>query len=331
MAGGSHDRPIAVYGAMVANFVIAVAKFVAAGFTGSSAMISEGIHSLVDTGNQALLLLGLRRARRPADAMHPFGHGKELYFWGLIVAIILFGLGGGMSVYEGIQHIQHPSVEGSPRDQLWNYGVLAFAIAAEGSSFYIAAREFRKQLGIQNQGVWAGLRHSKDPALFVVLLEDTAAMIGLLIALVGVTLAHLLHAPVIDGIASVLIGVLLAVVALFLASESRGLLVGESADPRTVAAIEALVRADPAIVDCERPLTMHFGPNEVLLNLAVQFREDLAGAELVASVDRLESAIKAQFPTVKHIFVEAESLLQAAVGGPAVSPGEKMGHEAGEL
>lgn len=312
MAGGSHDKPIAVYGAMVANFIIAVAKFVAAGFTGSSAMISEGIHSLVDTGNQALLLLGLRRAREPADELHPFGHGKELYFWGLIVAIILFGLGGGMSVYEGIQHIQHPVVEGEAEDQLWNYGVLGLAIVVEGISFSIAANEFRKRLGAQKVGVWEGLRHSKDPALFVVLLEDTAAMLGLFIALAGVFLADMLEAPVLDGVASLLIGILLGVVALFLASESRGLLVGESASEGTVAAIEEIVRADPDIVSVTRPLTMHFGPQEILLNIAVAFRKGMTGAEIVDAVDRLEVAIQEAFPSVRHIFIEADSFREAA-------------------
>jgi cation diffusion facilitator family transporter len=318
MAGGSHDKPIAVYGAMVANFIIAVAKFVAAAFTGSSAMVSEGIHSLVDTGNQALLLLGLRRARLPADDEHPFGHGKELYFWGLIVAIILFGVGGGMSVYEGIQHIQHPVVEAGAESQIWNYGVLGLAIVVESISFTIAATEFRKRLGAQKVGVWQGLRHSKDPALFVVLLEDTAAMLGLVIALVGIFLADVLDAPVIDGIASVLIGVVLGVVAIFLASESRGLLVGESATPATVAAIETIARAEPGVVSVTRPLTMHFGPKEILLNLGVEFEKGMTGAEIVDTVDRLELAIQEAFPSVRHIFVEAESFRTAEpVDSPA--------------
>lgn len=314
MAGGSHDRPIAVYGAMAANFIIAVAKFVAAGFTGSSAMISEGIHSLVDTGNQGLLLLGLHRARKPADDEHPFGHGKELYFWGLIVAIILFGLGGGMSVYEGIQHILHPLQDAAPGGQIWNYGVLLLAIVVEGISFTIAANEFRKRLDSQAQTVspWRGLRESKDPTLFVVLMEDTAAMLGLIIALVGVFLADLLEAPAIDGVASVLIGVLLGVVALFLASETRGLLVGESASSTTVAGIEAIIRDDPAFVSVKPPLTMHFGPNDILLNLAVDFRQGLTSAEIVAAIDRLEQAIQAQFPAVRQIFVEADALREAA-------------------
>ncbi|MDT8307368.1 MAG: cation diffusion facilitator family transporter [Anaerolineae bacterium] len=319
MAGGSHDKPIAVYGAMVANFIIAVAKFVAAGFTGSSAMISEGIHSLVDTGNQGLLLLGLRRARQPADELHPFGHGKELYFWGLIVAIILFGLGGGMSVYEGIQHIQHPVVEGGATAQTWNYGVLGVAIVVEGISFYIAANEFRKRLGVRKVGVWEGLRHSKDPALFVVLLEDTAAMLGLIIALAGVFLADVLEAPVIDGVASLLIGILLGIVALFLASETRGLLVGESAELSTVLAIEEIARADPGIVSVKRPLTMHFGPNDVLLNIAVEFREGMTGAEVVETVDRLEENIQKRFPAIRHIFIEADSLREAAPVDSAVA------------
>jgi cation diffusion facilitator family transporter len=299
---------------MVANFVIAIAKFVAAAFTGSSAMVSEGIHSLVDTGNQGLLLLGLRRARKPADDQHPFGHGKELYFWGLIVAIILFGLGGGMSVYEGIQHINHPLEDAAPGSQVWNYGVLLVAIVVEGISFYIAANEFRKRLNSSRVkvGPWQGLRESKDPALFVVLLEDTAAMLGLVIALIGVFLADLLEAPVIDGIASVLIGVLLGVVALFLASETRGLLVGESASASTVDAIEEIIRQDAGIVSVKRPMTMHFGPNEILLNLAVDFRHGLTAAEIVEAVDRLEVAIQTQFPSIRHIFVEADSLREAA-------------------
>jgi cation diffusion facilitator family transporter len=300
--GKPHERrPLAVYAAMVANFLIAVTKFVAAAFTGSSAMISEGIHSLADTGNQALLLLGVRNSQRPANETHPFGQGKELYFWGLVVAMVLFGLGGGMSLYEGITHLQHPS---ELTDPTWNYVVLGIAFVFEGASWGFAMHEFlpSKEPG---QSVWQALRASKDPTIFVVVFEDSAALLGLLFAMGGVFLSHQLQSPAYDGIASILIGLLLSVVAIYLAYETRSLLIGESADSDLVRSVQALAAADPDVIRARPPLTMHFGPNEILINMDLQFAQGLSGDQLVAALDRVEKKIRVKHPQVSHVFIEA--------------------------
>ncbi len=303
MAGAS-DRPITIYGAIGANFVIAVAKFVAGGATGSSAMLSEGIHSLVDTGNQSLLLLGLRQSKKPADEGHPFGHGKELYFWSLIVAIILFGAGGGMSLYEGITHLQHPVVI---EDPTWNYVVLAIGLVVEGAAWYLAWRALQERRG-KDESVWRALRESKDPAVFVVLGEDTAAMLGLIIAFLGVYLGHRFDNPLFDAAASIVIGLVLILVAIFLAYESKGLLVGERADTDVVRRLRSLTEADPAIRQVRRLLTMHLAPDQILLNLDVEFEPTLSAQEVARAVDRLEATIRQQQPEVRHIFVEAEAI-----------------------
>ena len=305
MTSSTQERPIAVYGAIGANLLVALTKFIAAFFSGSSSMLSEGIHSVVDTGNQLLLLLGIRRARRPADQNHPFGHGQELYFWSLIVAILLFGMGGGMSAYEGITHIQHPA---ALEDPLWNYIVLGLAFLFEGTSLGIALRELQKASG--EESLWLAVRHSKDPTVFVVVFEDAAALLGLLTAFIGVYFSHQFNNPRIDGIASIVIGLLLAIVAILLAYESRGLLLGESADRQKVEHIRSLAQADTGVVRAGIPMTMHFGPNDVLLNLDVQFRANLSGVELAASVDRLEKRIRHAHPEIKRIFIEAEGLIE---------------------
>ncbi len=295
-----------IVAAMGANVAIAATKFVAAAVTGSSAMLSEGIHSLVDSGNGLLLLLGLRRSQRPADASHPFGHGKELYFWTLIVAIMIFAVGGGMSMYEGISHLLHPNPLHNP---LWNYLVLGLAILFEGYSWTVAVREFRGTQ--QGQGVWRAIHTSKDPTIFTVLFEDSAALLGLLVALVGVYLGHRLENPSLDGVASIMIGGLLAAVAVLLAYESKGLLVGESAGAAVVAHIRAVAEADPAVEWIMPPLTMHLGPHDVLLNLEIKFRDGLSAAEIGAAVERIEHNLRRRDPDIKRIFIEAESLSPA--------------------
>ncbi len=304
MASGHGSKPIAVYGAIGANLLVAVTKFIAAFFSGSSAMLSEGIHSIVDTGNQALLLFGIRRARKPADANHPFGHGQELYFWSLIVAILLFGLGGGMSMYEGFVHLRDPS---PLEDPLWNYVVLGLSVLFEGTSFTIALRELRSLR--PQDSFWQAIRNSKDPTVFVVVFEDSAALIGLALAALGIYFSHRLADPRVDGLASIGIGLLLAAVAVLLAYESRGLLLGESADTATVEDIRRLAESDPSVERAGRPLTMHFGPNEILLNLDVQFRGNLSNTEVAQSVDRLEKRIRDAHPDVKRIFIESEALI----------------------
>lgn len=306
MAENSHEKPVAVYGAMVANFLVAISKFVAAFFTGSSSMLSEGLHSLADTGNQGLLLLGIHRSEKPADDAHPFGYGQELYFWSLVVAIVLFGLGGGMSIYEGIMHILSPEQLQDPK---WNYITLGAATVFEGISFVIGLRALLRTKGAAD--LWQALHTSKDPAIFVVVFEDSSALAGLALAFLGVYLSHRFGEPRIDGGASILIGLLLASVAIVLAYESKGLLLGESADPRMVMRIRQLVTNDEDVLQARQPLTMHFGPDEVLLNLDVQFRKGLSSNELAAVIDRLEDKIRKMYPEVKRIFMEADSLKQA--------------------
>jgi len=304
------ERPITVYVAVGSNLAIAAAKFAAALITGSSAMLAEAIHSVVDTGNELLLLLGIRRSARPADALHPFGHGKELYFWSLIVAILLFGLGGGMSIYEGISHLQHP-VE--IRDPTWNYVVLGVAFIAEGASWVIAVRKLLEGRR-EGQSAWRTMRTSKDPTVYTVVAEDSAALAGVLVAFLGVLLGHRLHDPYLDGTASIVIGLILATVAGYLAVESRDLLVGESAGTDVVEDIRALAEADPAVVQASRPLTMHFGPDRVLLNLDIEFRPELTADEVAAAVDRLEARIRKEHPSIRRIFIEAEALTRRGAG-----------------
>jgi cation diffusion facilitator family transporter len=294
----------AIFAAIAGNLAIAATKFVAAAFTGSSAMLSEGIHSLVDTGNGTLLLLGVRMSRKPPDATHPFGHAMELYFWSLVVAILIFALGGGMSVYEGVIHIAHPNQLKNP---IWNYAVLGFAILFESISFLFAIKAFRKEKG--DQGIWETVHGSKDPTTFTILFEDTAALLGLLVALAGIFLGHQLDRPYLDGVASITIGVILGVVASFLAYESKGLLIGEGVSPQKLDSIRAIASADPSVVEVRKALTMHFGPNDVLLTLDVRFQKELKSGDIASAVNRLEAKIRDRHPEIRHIFIEAKSLI----------------------
>lgn len=308
----AEESKTAIFAAAGANLAIAVSKFVAAGFTGSSAMLSEGIHSVVDTGNQGLLLLGLRQSKKPADDAHPFGYGKELYFWTLIVAILIFAVGGGMSFYEGIAHIRHPA---PITDPTWNYAVLGLAILFEGASWTVAMREFRSQR--RGKSIWGAIHTSKDPTLFTVLFEDSAAVLGLAVALAGIYLGHRLDNPYFDGAASLVIGAILAAVAVVLAIETKGLLIGEGADPAVRKAVRALAAADADVAEALPPLTMHFGPHEILLALNLRFRAELSANEVAAAVDRLEARIRVEHPDIRRIFVEAKALTggQAGNGG----------------
>lgn len=292
-----------IYAAMAANFAIAIIKFIAASITGSSAMLSEGIHSVVDTGNQLLLLLGLRLSKQPADDSHPFGYGQELYFWTLIVALFIFAIGGGMSIYEGIGHIRHPQPLTDPR---WNYGVLGLAVIFEGYSWNVALQEFLASKREDN--FWQAIRASKDPTVFAILFEDTAALIGLFVAFVGVLSGHLLGNIYLDGVASIVIGVILCGVAFLLAIESKGLLIGEGATAETVASIKKIINEDPAVENVIKVLTLHFGPQEILLNLEINFVDDLETDELEIAVERLESSIRTQHWEIQNIFIEAKSI-----------------------
>jgi len=304
-ADETQESPIAVYGAMAANGIIAVAKGVAALSTGSSAMLSECIHSVVDTANEALLLVGMKRSARKADSEHPFGYGKELYFWSLIVAIALFGIGGGLSFFEGLTHITGHGSEGGG-DPMWNYVVIGIALIAEGTSWIIAVRQFLPT--VKNESVLRALRTAKDPTKVTVIMEDSAALVGLLFALIGVYLSQITGSLIWDGLASMMIGLTLSAVAFFLAYESRSLLIGEAADPDMVESLYQVVRQDADVVRAGRPLTMHFGPKDVLVNLDVRFRPGLSTEQIMGAIDRLQRKIRAQHPEIKRIFIEPESL-----------------------
>jgi len=292
-----------IYAAMAANFAIAIIKFIAASITGSSAMLSEGIHSVVDTGNELLLLLGIRLSKKPADDSHPFGYGQELYFWTLIVALFIFAIGGGMSIYEGINHVRHPE---PLTDPFWNYVVLGLAVIFEGYSWNVALQAFLANKG--QDSFWKAIRASKDPTIFTILFEDTAALIGLLVAFLGVLSGHLLGNVYLDGIASIVIGIILCGVAILLASESKGLLIGEGASSETVASIRQITNDDPAVAKVIKILTLHFGPEEILLNLEIEFVEELETEELAIAVERLESSISSLHSEVQNIFIEAKSI-----------------------
>ena len=298
----SNSSKISLYGGIVTNVAIALSKFVAAYVTGSSAMLSEGIHSLVDTGNGGLLLYGTAQSQLPPDAKHPFGRSKELYFWSLIVAMLVFSVGGGMSFYEGIKHILHPQ---SMEDAKWNYIVLGFSIIFESIAAYLSIKAF---LESHTDGFFHALRTSKDPSAFAQVLENTAALIGLLFAWLGVFFGHFLNNPYLDGAASVAIGLLLMGVAVFLVSRTKGLLVGQGVDDETLASFEAIVRAQPHVEDIRSPLTMYLGPADVVLAFDVDFADDLPAAEVAAAIERLQDAIRVVHPEVQRIFVEAKNL-----------------------
>ncbi|MDK2741272.1 MAG: cation transporter [Nitrospira sp.] len=293
----------AVFAAIAGNLGIAATKFIASAMTGSSAMLAEGIHSLVDTGNGGLLLHGLRMSRKPADEEHPFGHGKELYFWALIVAILIFAVGGGMSFYEGILHILHPNPLG---DGTWNYVVLAFAFVFEAISWSVAWKVFRGERN--GRGVFQTIQASKDPTTYTVLLEDSVALLGIVIAFLGIFLAGWFENPYFDGSASMAIGVLLAGAAIVLASQCKRLLIGEGVSRDALERIQRMAKSDPAVELTKRPLTMYFGPHEVLLALDVQFRAGISAEEVTAAVDRIEKQIRQHYPDITRIYIEAEAL-----------------------
>ena len=293
---------VAVYGAIAANVAIAIMKFVVAGITGSSAMLSEGIHSAVDTGNGVLLLVGIRLSQRKPTPAHPFGHGKELYFWSLVVAMLIFGVGGGVSVYEGILHIRNPNPIG---DAFWSYVVLGLAAVFEGASFAVALRQFLRERG--DTPFWQALRTSKDPTTYTVLAEDSAALAGLAAAAVGVFASHEFDMPVFDGAASIVIGLLLAAVAITLMLHARGLVIGEGIQPETAAGIRELALATPCIRSAATPLSMYSGADEVLLVLDVAFDPDASADDIAASVRSLEKAIRERYTRIKRIYIEARS------------------------
>ncbi len=299
MASGSKK---VIFAALIGNSLIAITKFIAASITGSSAMFSEGIHSLVDTGNQGLLLYGLKAAKKPADKRFPFGHGKEIYFWSFIVAILIFAVGAGISIYEGVHHILHPAEITSP---MINYIVLSLAIIFEGGALYIALKEFNKARG--KLGYLKAVQRGKDPTLFVVLFEDSAAMLGLFVALIGITLTQVTGQLWWDGVASVTIGIILGATAFWLAIETKGLLIGEGADPETIESIETLANAHKDIEEVNEVLTLHMGPEFILANISIEFKDGLETGSIEKIVHSLDKEIKAAHPYIKRIFIEAET------------------------
>ncbi|MFA4867888.1 MAG: cation diffusion facilitator family transporter [Pedobacter sp.] len=288
-----------IYTAFAANLAIAVIKLTAAAITGSSAMVSEGIHSLVDSSNEVLLLIGLHKSKKAPDQKRPFGYGKELYFWSFVVALLFFVLGGTMSVYEGIRHLIEPEKITSP---VWNYIVLSLALVFDGYSLYTAVRIFNQQRG--STPFWQAIKVSKDPSSFVVLFEDMADVIGILIAATGIILSHIFNNPYIDGIASILIGLLLMLVTIFLVRQSRNLLMGESISAEELNKLVPLIEHNQNVSSADARLSMYLGPEEVILLIKIKFKNDLPSQKIVESIGSIRQAIQAEHPDYKHIHFE---------------------------
>jgi cation diffusion facilitator family transporter len=299
----SVSRNVVIYAALLGNFLVAATKFVAAGLTGSSAMLSEGVHSLVDSGNEMLLLYGLRQSRAPADLARPLGYGREVYFWSFIVALLVFALGAGVSLYEGITHLRHPAPMDNPTI---NYIVLALAFVFEGSTWWVALKALRARKG--SLSYFEAMRQSKDPSTFTVLLEDSAALIGLVIAFAGILASHVFARPEFDGAASIGIALVLAVTATFLARETKGLLTGESAHPHVTAAILRIAGDDAAVAHANGALTFQIGPDDVMATLSAEFHDRLTTPEIETAVRRIEAAIELAHPEIKTLFVRPETV-----------------------
>lgn len=298
----SDSNKIVVYAALAGNLAIALVKFVAAYITNSSAMLSEAVHSVVDTLNEILLLYGMKKSQQPANYRHPFGYGRELYFWAFIVALLVFALGAVVSIYQGIQHVLHPEEMLNPTI---NYIVLIIAILCEGTSWLVALKAFRKVKG--KQGYFEAFRHSKDPTTFTVLFEDTAALCGLLIALIGIYLAHTLNIPELDGVASILIGIVLAISAILLARETKGLLMGETADPKLRNDILLIAQGDEAVQSANGVLTEQMGAHQVLASLSLEFEDNLSSDDIEACVNRIEAKIKQIHPEIVALFIKPQT------------------------
>ena len=288
-----------IYTALGANLLIAITKFIAAFFTGSSAMISEGIHSLVDTSNEVLLLFGIKKSKKPADEGRPFGYGKELYFWAFIVSILIFGIGGGISFYEGVTHIQHPVEIKNP---MWNYIVLGIAFVFDGISFITAYKEFNIQRG--SRPFWLAVKKSKDPSTFVVLFEDAADLLGLITAFLGVYLGHVFNNPIFDAVASIIIGVILTAVSILLTRESRSLLMGESAGHGTLRAVKEIAEDDPTVREVTSTPSMYLSPEEILLLLCISFHDNCTSPEITEAIQRIRKNIQQKFPAMKQVFIQ---------------------------
>jgi cation diffusion facilitator family transporter len=291
-----------VVAALVGNALIAITKIIATAMTGSSAMLSEAVHSIVDTCNQALLLWGMKRSSRPADEQHPFGYGMELYFWTFVVAILIFAIGAGVSLYEGFNKLSNPH---EIRNIHINYIVLALAMVFEGVAWTVAFREFRKRKG--KMGYFKAIQVSKDPTVFTVLFEDSAAMLGLLVAFIGLVLSQVLHEPMYDALASIVIGVILSGTAMLLSYECKGLLIGEAASQEVVSGIRNILNKESEILSINEILTMHMGPEDVLLNISLDFHDNISAGEVERTITQLEIEIKQKYPEIARIFIEAQN------------------------
>ena len=299
------NSTLSVIGAIVANLLIAVLKFIAAAFTGSAAMLSEGIHSVIDTTNGLLLLLGIKRSKKGANKIHPFGQGKEIYFWSFVVAILIFALGGGVAIYEGIKHLKHPPEDLENTNIIWNYAVIIGAMIFEGSSLIYAMKQFRKKFPT---GFTSALEESKDAASMAIIIEESAAMIGLTIALIGVTLTHFTHNPMYDALSSIAIGVLLFAVAGFLAKETQDLLIGESVSNQDLKMIKDILKTYDQLEFFGNIKSMHLGPDEVLLALEVNFKDNVTLHELEKTIADIKEKIRKIDPKFKYIYIESNSI-----------------------
>ena len=288
-----------IYVALVADLAIAVTKFIAAVITGSSAMISEGIHSIIDAINQLLLLWGIKKSRKRPDSKRPFGYGKELYFWSFIVSLLIFSVGGCISFYEGILRLKRPA---PVENQNWNYIVLAIAFVFTAITVAITLKKFNKQR--RGLGFWKAIRESKDPAVFIVLLGDMGDLIGLMIAFLGIYLGHLFHNPYYDGIASMVIGVFLIIISLLLVRESRSLLMGETISKKNLHKIILLTEADPSVLKVKKHFSMYLAPEEIVLQLIAVFKKDLTTAQITEAIKRIIKNIQQKFPRIKQRFIE---------------------------
>lgn len=297
------EAKTAVVAAILGNLAIATTKFFAAAFSGSSAMLSEAIHSLVDTGNGGLILLGLRNSRKPPDKEHPFGHGRELYFWTLMVGVLIFGVGGGMSVYEGLTHLSHPKLI---EDAKWSYIVLALSFVFESTSWYFGWKAFSKER--RGRGVIEVIHSTKDPTSFSVLLEDSAALLGLVIAALGIFLSQSFKQPYFDGGASIVIGILLCGIATVMVYESRGLLIGEGVDHKTLQELRAIVTGDNDVAHVQHLHTIYQGPRTVLLVIELRFHDSISAVDIRKAVRRLEDKIQERYPEIKYVFFGAEAI-----------------------
>jgi cation diffusion facilitator family transporter len=297
--------------ALAANLGIAISKFVAAAITGSSAMLTEGVHSVVDCTNQLLLMWGRRASKRPPDAFHPFGYGRELYFWSFVVAVLVFALGAGVSIYEGILHIAHPEPAVSP---LIAFGVLLVAFLLEGWSTLEAYQEFNRSRGTLSW--FQAIRRSKDPPAFIVLLENGAAMAGIIAAAVGLALSQWTGDPFFDGAASVVIGVILAITAFLLAYESKALLIGEAADPEMVAALHDMVQSKKGVTAVGQVLTVHSAPDQVTAMLSVDFDDEITARDVEAIVCGIEVEAAKRFPVIKRLYLRPRSPVDVELPQP---------------